>query len=866
GAPELQLVLSSVRGAASLQRESLALRASPHANASGRALQSSAPESFQTRDGLPGVGGLSTEASEEIELDSVFGAREISAKTGQTFRLDSPDRLSSSLGAMWGDRPVRDGEALLSDESELEVAERKRWQEWARHAAEHERQRRIKILEGMDREENRERLARRAWALSAMDEEQRRRGSQEFLLSIQGTNWFQGTISTVDLDYEICCPYSSLGCQHICLRTELDKHLARDCRFNRPESCDSVALVDAGEYEVVCPNTVLGCDHSCSRSALTQHLEHCHFTGPKGEEERAERAKKKEMVLEQVEEERERRVNQGDWQSDSLLHRLLEDQKRRSMIILHKEILDFAGRCQDFQGRRKKALDNLWHRIEDLVCLLWPDAVIFPYGSYASGMMTPDSDIDIVIVFPGDQHEIMDEQPRRRGSHTDSVGGVLSKTHELADHFQQHAIFTSLKVVQAPVPIIRGVALSDSNGGSDDKISFSFDISIDGPTHSGLATSAFTSYLSDHLPNLAPLTMVLKKLLQSKGLNDPFTGGLSSYGIVLMVAFALLQRDHFPPSPVDSGLVQRAGSDFTSTDETDGDQSEAGRPKFLSSITEATSRKDEFSVPPSPGHTDCVPPSPKGSTRQRPTKKKAASSISNRRQRFWQRSSLVETASNGVDEAQASWDRPRQQHWLGSRTARATLVQDFYAGMPAPAPPGRPPGSRNEVCEGCSAASTSEVVPLHGSIPPPPPLPKPASKCASHPMLAPMSPYIMTGEEPVLGELLLDFLHLFGEDFDIEREGFSVRGGGFRFCVHGTPPHPQAGDPIVIEDPLNCMNNVGRSSFGIGQVQRTFFEALTTIKATLVRINTDGREATTHSTHNTGILRHICAAMAAPTD
>lgn len=34
----------------------------------------------------------------------------------------------------------------------------------------------------------------------------------------------------------------------------------------------------------------------------------------------------------------------GDWQSDSLLHRLLEDQKRRSMIILHKEILDFAGR------------------------------------------------------------------------------------------------------------------------------------------------------------------------------------------------------------------------------------------------------------------------------------------------------------------------------------------------------------------------------------------------------------------------------------------------------------------------------------------------------------------------------------------
>ncbi|CAM9715747.1 unnamed protein product, partial [Hapterophycus canaliculatus] len=488
--------------------------------------------------------------------------------------------------------------------------------------------------------------------------------------------------------------------------------------------------------------------------------------GPKGEEERAERAKKKEMVLEQVEEERERRVNQGDWQSDSLLHRLLEDQKRRSMVILHKEILDFARRCRDFHDGRKSALDNLWRRIEDLVCLLWPDTVIVPYGSYASGMMTPDSDIDIVIVFPGDQHETKDDQPRRRGSHTDSVGDVLNRTHELADHFQEHAIFSSMKVVQAPVPIIRGVALGDRNDASDDKISFNLDISIDGPTHSGLATSAFTSYLSDHLPNLAPLTMVLKKLLQSKNLNDPFTGGLSSYGIVLMVAFALLQRDHFPPSPVDSSRAQRSGSELTATaEETDDEHPEAGGPRNLSSIAEAKSDGDEFSVPPSPGHTHAFPPSPKGNVQKPPMKKKAAPSIGNRRQRFWQRSSLVETgsgstgymlATKGMEETRKSWDsRPRQQHWLGSRTARATLVQDFYAGMPAPAPP---------------ASKNDQVVPLHGAIPPPPPLPEPESKCAYHPMLAPMSPYIMTGEEPVLGELLLDFLLLFGEDFDMERE------------------------------------------------------------------------------------------------
>lgn len=38
------------------------------------------------------------------------------------------------------------------------------------------------------------------------------------------------------------------------------------------------------------------------------------------------------------------------------------------------------------------------------------------------------------------------------------------------------------------------------------------------------------------------------------------------------------------------------------------------------------------------------------------------------------------------------------------------------------------------------------------------------------------------------------------------------------------------------------MNNVGRSCFAINQVQRAFFEALTTLKATMVRVNQDGKE------------------------
>lgn len=55
-------------------------------------------------------------------------------------------------------------------------------------------------------------------------------------------------------------------------------------------------------------------------------------------------------------------------------------------------------RCQDIQERRKKALETFWQRMEDVICLLWPDTLIFPYGSYAvPGMMTPDSDVDVMV-------------------------------------------------------------------------------------------------------------------------------------------------------------------------------------------------------------------------------------------------------------------------------------------------------------------------------------------------------------------------------------------------------------------------------------------------------------------------------------
>jgi hypothetical protein len=95
--------------------------------------------------------------------------------------------------------------------------------------------------------------------------------------------------------------------------------------------------------------------------------------------------------------------------------------------------------------------------------------------------------------------------------------------------------------------------------------------------------------------------------------------------------------------------------------------------------------------------------------------------------------------------------------------------------------------------------------------------------------------------EGELGSLLIEFLEYFGEGWDDEKIGFSVRDGGFKFDLSssaGMPSHPQADDPFVIEDPVNVINNVARTCYNVNYVMRSIQEAHTRYRASVVRLGT----------------------------
>jgi len=144
-------------------------------------------------------------------------------------------------------------------------------------------------------------------------------------------------------------------------------------------------------------------------------------------------------------------------------------------------------------------------------------------------------------------------------------------------------------------------------------------------------------------------------------------------------------------------------------------------------------------------------------------------------------------------------------------------------------------------------------------------------------------------QRPNLGALLLDTLSTYGT------KSFDARKCSVQICATGplvpltpalTAGHvPRVGtreffqpaDPVVIQDPVDPKNNVGKSCFGFRQVQQAFDHALTAIKSFSAQDTADHRSALGavfgadgETKHHDFVIRHLravwCPAEAAGLD
>jgi len=197
---------------------------------------------------------------------------------------------------------------------------------------------------------------------------------------------------------------------------------------------------------------------------------------------------------------------------------------------LHRDIEEMAASLDLVATRRQPWQLAVAERVKQVVYSIWPRAWCDVFGSIASGLAAPCSDVDMV------------------------VRGVpqADRVRVLAQHLEREEWVQMVQAVErTAVPVVKfntaAIPIAFGNRGN----LIAVDITFENEAHHGLNTCGLVRQFVQRWPPLKPLVLVLKQFLVEKGLNDPYVGGISSYGLVLMVA-AILRR-HWP-----SGMTSKA--------------------------------------------------------------------------------------------------------------------------------------------------------------------------------------------------------------------------------------------------------------------------------------------------------------------
>ncbi|XP_070823271.1 terminal nucleotidyltransferase 4A-like isoform X1 [Chaetodon trifascialis] len=176
---------------------------------------------------------------------------------------------------------------------------------------------------------------------------------------------------------------------------------------------------------------------------------------------------------------------------------------------LHEEIMDFfnfmSPRPEEEAMRR-----DVVNRIEGVIKDLWPTARVEIFGSFSTGLYLPTSDIDLVVFGQWDHPPLQELEQ-------------ALKKHNVAGPYP-------IKVLdKATVPIIK---LTDHE--TEVKVDISFNV------ETAVKAAQFIKSCLKKYTVLPPLIFILKQFLLQRDLNEVFTGGISSYSLILM-AISFLQ-------------------------------------------------------------------------------------------------------------------------------------------------------------------------------------------------------------------------------------------------------------------------------------------------------------------------------------
>ena len=190
---------------------------------------------------------------------------------------------------------------------------------------------------------------------------------------------------------------------------------------------------------------------------------------------------------------------------------------------LSKDIYEYEIFVNEHITKSQNIYETLLNNLQNAVNESINDYEVHLYGSHSTNLCLPWSDLDVVLIHKNDVYK-----NSRISSETKHF--LLSKLSENLRH--QNWVKDCNYISGATIPIIKIVAIEKYN-------KMHIDISIQDEKHFGLKCVDLVKKFMNKYDSLKPLVLAIKNMLKIANLNDPYKGGISSYGLILMIVYFL---------------------------------------------------------------------------------------------------------------------------------------------------------------------------------------------------------------------------------------------------------------------------------------------------------------------------------------
>ncbi|GMF46560.1 unnamed protein product [Phytophthora fragariaefolia] len=518
---------------------------------------------------------------------------------------------------------------------------------------------------------------------------------------------------------------------------------------------------------------------------------------------------------------------------------------------LHDEILEYAEYTRATVDKMAVHIEQMIANVRASVLTLWPQAQVETFGSYSTGIWLPSSDVDLVIL---DAAGVSDSQ--MTAEHLKELAKVLEK---------KQWVESLLVLDTAKVPVLKLVSAETSV-----PIDITFESAA---THSGLLARDLIKRYAENMPELYPLAIVFKQLLRERDLNDAYTGGLSSYSVVLMIIhFSQLWRNgescfeaasiyasgSLPPAPsvlaakkqeLKAGRIQAESSSGSSSSKTSSDSNAAAMKGQQSEpgVTNGSRLLKKSTSLPLPAPTSSY-----------------AAIVARAKQKATDDSSRGSSAEPRFSYAAVAAGIAK----VSEKKKPAGPPPSYAAAVSAPIGSSSSTAIRTSVT--ITKRQAQDVRQLDAvSVSSSNADTEDSSSSCSHSSSTESddeSAKTQLEQPPVsLGEHTLMILEFFGIIFDYRKNGLSVRDGGYIYRLADNHRSHIGKPALVIEDPIHPDRNVSASSFAFSKVVALFEDSYYALKyfraskfapsALSCLLSTSGH--TSHSNHSHSKLQAV---------